>query len=126
MGHSEKTVEEARAYLGNMCKDMMSNREMIFASLMQDMAKSASYKEGLQRVASTVEEGSDANLRKQLKNVLITSSHLLEMNQRILALLVVYLVGGSATKDAGSAAIRFGVDGKEILQQMLRNKMRDN
>lgn len=90
------------------------------------MAKSASYKEGLQRVVSTVEEGSDANLRKQLKNVLITSSHLLEMNQRILALLVVYLVGGSATADAGNAAIRFGVDGNEILQQMLRNKMRDN
>lgn len=114
-----KMMEAMRASMRDFCRD-------VFGVMVSNSEKLGRYASGLNEMASTVEAGSDENVRKQLRNTMVVVRELCSSQQRLLMLMAVYLASGAAEKDAGAASIKFGASGEGILRDMMRRKMGGN
>lgn len=115
-----------RASMRDFCRDVMNNTPDVFGRLITDSEKLGEYSSGLNEMAVTVESSSDENVRKQLRNTMVVVRDLCRSQQRLLMLIAVYIASGTAEKDAGTASIKFGASGEDILKDMMQRKMRGN
>ena len=119
---NERMVKQTIAMV---CNKIITEPEAILGQLTSDAMKFHKFSEQLNEVAKTIEDGSDANVRRQLKNTMVVARDLCKSQLTVLALLHVYMLGGSVQSDAGKAAMTVGVNGEDVLMAMLNQKFKN-
>lgn len=117
----ETTIRNLIATVANA---IITKPESILSQLTADAVQFTNYSKQLNDTAKTVEEGSEANVRRQLKNTMCVTRDLCKSYLTVLALLHIYMLGGNVQADAGKAAMKVGVDGEDVLKAMFAQKFK--
>ena len=97
---------------------------MIPAYLQVQLGKLAKAQEGLSAMLLTVEDGCEANTRKQLVNTMRSVIHQNRIIQHVINVLLVYMAGGDYDNAAHSAALRAGADARAVLKDVWNKKFK--
>ena len=120
--NTDDKMNALKADIAQICSGIIKEPEAVLGMLTSDMYKMKDVAPKLVEMAKTIQDGSDANVRKQLFNTMVTLSRLCESQARTLAILHIYVLGGNSQADAGKAAMTVGVDGEDVLRTMLKAK----
>lgn len=124
-GYSMSNERMVREAIATVCNKIITEPEAILGQLTSDAMKFQKFSEQLNDIAKTIEDGSDANVRRQLKNTMVVARDLCKSQLSVLALLHVYMLGGNVQADAGKAAMTVGIDGEDVLRAMLAQKFKN-
>lgn len=108
-----------------LARSMLQSPEQVFDMLLQDLDKCQQIRSGLNKVISNwdkVEDNPD-NLTKQLQTTVKCLNRSVNMNQRILLVLMIYVSGGDFHVDAAKLMNRLGA-GHEALRTMMERKLK--
>lgn len=103
--------------------EMLQNKDAMLQELADGITEMDQIFVGTQTVLQSVETGTDANVRKQLKN---NMAAMMKLSKRMRQLLLVTLVTVSSdgfSSDIAKLGIRTG-RGQDFLQEMLKQKMK--
>ena len=117
MTATEKFIEDILKQIAILLKD----KPMLMTELSNFTAKLQQHSRGLKEMAKLVEQGSDENAKKQLRNCMLTTSLLCE-NVVCLNLLAITYSQGTFDKDGMDLAMKAGADPKTVLQHIINSK----
>jgi len=81
---------------------------------------------GLDNIVNTVEEGSEENVRKQLKNTIITCRNICSRMGFLAICNMIYIMGDTMKKDMQSGLLKLGADPQQLLKHMFNEKLKGN
>ena len=108
-----------------LARSMLDSPEKVFEMLVDDLDKCQQIRSGLNKVIANWDQVEDnpANLTKQLQTSVKCLNRSINMNQRMLLVMMIYVSGGDFHVDAAKLMNRLGA-GQEALQAMMNRKMR--
>lgn len=109
----------------NFLLKMMKNKEHVITLLFRSMDQCDNANRGLKSIIETIEGGSDANVRKQLKNTMIEVSKMSNSMRQMLMLMVIVVASDDFTSMIAKAGMKFG-SGEEMLKEMFKQKLKGN
>jgi hypothetical protein len=105
--------------------ERIANREELLTRLLKNFSESARRFSGLERAAETVlANDSEANTRKMLNTSMKILRDQMDINKDLLALMIMFVSSDDYVANQARLAIKLGADGREVLSQMLKMKMR--
>jgi hypothetical protein len=98
---------------------------VIPAYLQLQLGKLAKAQEGLSAMLLTVEDGCEANTRKQLVNTMRSVVHQNRIIQHVINVILVYIASGDYDNAAHGAALRAGADARTVLKDVWNKKFKE-
>lgn len=117
-------IEDLDTQLKAVITKAIQDPTVIPAYLQVQLGKLAKAQEGLSAMLLTVEDGCEANTRKQLANTMRSVIHQNRIIQHVINVLLVYIAGGDYDNAAHSAALRAGADARAVLKDVWNKKFK--
>lgn len=103
--------------------DLLKNKNSILDQLGVDLVYCADTMDGIKKILPSVVDGSEENLRHQLKNALAINFKLAEMLKRLNLLMLIWVGSDEFDATVGKLAVKMGI-GEEALREMFKQKKR--
>ena len=116
------TTEQALMTLLKEMAGMVKERERVMAHIAVFASKLIKHGDGLKEMAKTIECGTEENIRKQLKNTMISTSLLCE-NMVLLNIIVLAYVSGTFLTDGLKLCTSAGGNPEIALKWLINQKM---
>ena len=117
------TTEKVLKNLGPLMLDIIKNPEEMLQKSFEDLDEVSKIVKGIPKVIDSIENGSESNLRHQLKNQMASLHKISKMLQRQALFNIVMLSGDNFKSDAAKVAIKLGY-GDEALKATLQQKFK--
>lgn len=121
MTEQEKMIQ-MQERMRDFCRDVATNDANVFGALMAGVSKMGELADGLDNMSKTVENGTDENVRKQLRNTMVSVREVCRAQMQMMSILAIYVASGEAGTHAAQSAVKFGASGEDILKGMFRSK----
>jgi len=110
--------------LAQVMSGIFKNPEVLLIKHIEALKKSDKISKGLMNIVDTVESGCEENVRKQLKNTIISCKKLSDCVYFIAVCNLIYILGETREKDIVTALQKLGANPDVLLQYMFNKKFK--
>ena len=102
----QEKMNQMHEGMRDFCQKVTTNDAEVFGALMAGVSKM----------------GTDENVRKQLRNTMVSVREVCRAQMQIMSVLAIYVASGKAKIHAAQSAVKFGGSGEDILKAMFGGK----
>jgi len=104
--------------------DLMQNKDIVLKQIIKSSTKLEYIQKGLDNVINTVETGSEANLRKQLRNEMVSLKEVCASIRPLLLIAIVLVASDDFNTMVAKCGNKLGF-GEEFLKILFNQKLKD-
>lgn len=113
-------------YIARIIANTLKSPEILLTKHVEDIKQADAIIKGIKNIENTVETGCEENVRKQLKNCLISTRKLADILYFALITNIIYTLGGSIEKDKIEALSKLGAKSEALASFLFAKKMKGN
>jgi len=102
--------------------DLMHNKEAIIKKTLKSFSKMDYIQTGISNIKDTIESGSDTNLRKQLRNIIVSTGEICGTLKPLLLIQLILISTDDFNIQISQLGNKLGF-GEEFLKEMFKQKL---